>query len=141
MGLTQGYSVALEDFKKGGTCSDFYLLLAMVEDCRLDDNRKGVEPFLIGVPFTKIQSTEGKLTSEKARMSLALCSVNLRYLRDSYEVSIRELKIRVCTQGSRLGNALSTNKKIYKILAPRAVGIEMETSTPGKAGKCSRQRR
>ena len=53
-----------------------------MEDFRLDESRKGVGLSLAGVSFTKIQTAEGKVTSEKARMSLALCPMNLRYLRD-----------------------------------------------------------
>lgn len=68
---------------------------------------------LAGVSFTKIQSAEGKVTSGKARMSLALSPMNLRYLRDVYKVSVRELK--VCTQESGLKDAWNTKQKVHKI--------------------------
>lgn len=61
---------------------------SLVEDFRLNDSRKGVELYLRGMTFTKIQSTEGKVPSEKARMILDLCLVSWRYLRESHEVSI-----------------------------------------------------
>ena len=64
----------------------------------MDDSRKGVRLSLAGVSFTKIQSVEGKVTSGKARMSLALCPMNLTYLRDIYTVYVRELKLKVCMQ-------------------------------------------
>lgn len=70
---------------------------------------------LAGVSFTKIQSAEGKVTSGKARMSLALSPMNLRSLRDVYKVSVRELKLKVCTQESGLGDAWNTKQKVHKI--------------------------
>lgn len=57
-------------------------------------------------------------------MSFALCSVNLRSLKDSCEVSIRELKVRGHTPERGLGNAWNTNEKTYKTHAAVAVGIQ-----------------
>lgn len=57
----------------------------------------GVSPF-IGVSFTDTQVTEGKATFEKAGMSLILCVMSLRCLKDSREGSTRESKVRVCPQ-------------------------------------------
>lgn len=39
--------------------------------------------------------------------------------KDSYEVSRRALKVKVCTQKRCLGNGWRANEKIYKIRVPK----------------------
>lgn len=57
--------------------------------------------------------------------------MNLRYLKDSYEVSS---KAKVCTQKRGLGNGCRANEKICKICVPKDYeNTEVEPSTPKKA--------
>lgn len=76
---SEGYMVVLKNFKKERDLIRFPPAPFRVKDCGLGDSRKrGGESQLIGVPFPKIQATEGKATFEKAGMSLLLCLINLR---------------------------------------------------------------
>lgn len=76
-------SVAMKNFGKGGTWSDFHLLLVCGRDTRMRAGNLSEEEFYSPL----MQNTPEKATLEKAGVSLGLCPMNLRHLQDSSELS------------------------------------------------------